>query len=100
MKETRGWTTFAISLQLWPASRICLSRCSSWGVHGVLVRPRFLLESSVSKAGMETLGVVGSAVPGGSVFSFGLCEARRLRWLGGDDGGGRRSALGLGASRV
>jgi hypothetical protein len=31
----------AISLQLFPRSRICLSRCSSAGVHGVLVRPFF-----------------------------------------------------------
>lgn len=39
---------------------------------------------------MDTLGAVdsdGKVVPGGRVFSFGLCDARRLRGLGGDIGG-------------
>lgn len=38
-------STFAISLQLFPASRIVLSLCSSAGVHGVLVRLFFALGS-------------------------------------------------------
>ena len=37
-----GSTTFAISLQLFPASLITFSLCSSEGVHGVLV-PLFLI---------------------------------------------------------
>lgn len=56
----------------------------------MLVRPRLLPASSVSKAGMETLGAVdsnGKVVPGGRVFSLGLWDARRLRGLGGEDGG-------------
>lgn len=101
--------TLAISLQLWPASRICFNRCSSACVHGVLVRPRFFVLSSESKAGIDTLGLVnagvvadGSVVPGGRVFSFGLFEALRLRGLGVkvDGGGCRSSTLGLGASGV
>jgi hypothetical protein len=68
-----------------------------------LVRPRFLPASSVSKAGIETLGVAesgagGKVTPGGRVFSLGLCDARRLRGFGGDDGGWRRLECGLGAS--
>lgn len=51
----------------------------------MLVRPRFLPDSSPSKVGIDP-GVPanseGSAVPGGSVFSFGLCDARRLRGFG------------------
>ena len=35
-------------------------------------------------------------VPGGKVFSFGLCEARRLRGFGGDIGGGASEMLPLG----
>lgn len=35
-------STFAISLQLFPASLIVLSLCSSAGVHGVFVRLFFL----------------------------------------------------------
>ena len=46
--------TFAISLQLLPVSRICLSLCSSPADQGVLVLPRFLPLSSVSKAGIDT----------------------------------------------
>ncbi len=71
------------------------------GLHGVLVRPRFLPDSSASKAGIETLGAGDSddiEVPGGRVLSLGLCDARLLRGLRGVDGGCNRSALGLGAS--
>ena len=32
------FSTFAISLQLFPASLICFNLCSSAGVHGVFVR--------------------------------------------------------------
>lgn len=77
--------TFAISLQLFPTSRICFSLCSSAAVHGVLVRPvRFLPLSSLSNEDIDTLDVGsgrGRVVPGGSVSSFGLFEARRLREL-------------------
>lgn len=34
-------STFAISLQLFPASLICFNVCSSFAVHGVFVRPFF-----------------------------------------------------------
>lgn len=46
--------TFAISLQLRPASRMVLSLCSSSAVHGVLVRPFFL--GVASTAGGIALG--------------------------------------------
>ena len=46
--------------------------------------------SSVSKAGIETLFVVGSegnVAPGGRVFNLGLCDARRFRGFGEGNGG-------------
>jgi hypothetical protein len=48
-----GGVTFAISLQLFPVSRICLSLCSSAAVHGVFVR-LFLTLGSVAKASTST----------------------------------------------
>lgn len=42
----RGGLTLAISLHVLPASRICLSLCSSTAVQGVFVRLLFLLDSS------------------------------------------------------
>lgn len=67
------------------------------------MRFRFLPVSSVSSAEIDTLPAGDSAVaavPGGSVFSLGLCEARRLRGFGGELGGCRKSELGLGANGV
>jgi hypothetical protein len=61
----------------------------------VFVRPRFLPLSSLSNEGIDTLvvgsdgaGGGGKVVPGGRVFSFGLCELRRLLRLGAPAGGG------------
>jgi hypothetical protein len=78
--------TFAISLHVFPASRICLSLCSSPAVHGVLVLPvRFLPLSSVNSEGIDTLALEASVgrdneVPGGRVSScLGLLERGRLR---------------------
>lgn len=42
----RAGLTLAISLHVLPASRICLSRCSSTAVQGVLVLLLFLADSS------------------------------------------------------
>jgi len=110
-------STFAISLQLCPASRICFSRCSSCGVHGVLVRPRFFPVSSLRRAGIETLaalevmvvvvaaavaallsGTTGRVVPGGNVSSLGLWDVLRFRALGDDARGGAGSSRVLEAS--
>jgi hypothetical protein len=41
LPSVRKGNVFAISLQLLPASRSVLSRCSSAGVQGVFVRPFF-----------------------------------------------------------
>lgn len=98
--------TLAISLQLLPVSRICFSRCSSAAVHGVFVLPvRFLPLSSLSREGIETFelcsGGRGRVVPGGSVSSLGLFEARRFRGLaGGDLGGGTNDTCVLGGGAV
>jgi hypothetical protein len=53
--------TFAISLQLFPASLICLSLCSSAGVHGVLV--------------LLFLGLGSSSAGGGAGLASAPCEA-------------------------
>lgn len=41
LPSVRDGKVLAISLQLLPASRSVFNRCSSAGVHGVLVRPFF-----------------------------------------------------------
>lgn len=53
-------TTFAISLQLFPASLICFSRCSSAGVQGVLVR-LFLGRGSGAGASTSPPDAAGAA---------------------------------------
>ena len=53
--------TLAISLQLLPKSRICLSRCSSSAVHGVLVLPFFL--GVVSAIPPEISDMAGATTP-------------------------------------
>lgn len=75
--------TLAISLQLLPASRIVLSRCSSSGLHGVLVRPFFfaLDGSAVDVAAFEAeatlaLSLAADAIPA-------CCpDVRRFRGFG------------------
>ena len=53
MAELFSYLTFAISPQLFPASRMAFSLCSSAAVHGVFVRPFFLTASSVVAASRE-----------------------------------------------
>lgn len=81
--------TFAISLQLFPASRISFKSFSSPGVHGVFVRPRFLPVSSLNNAGIErfALDSDGKVVPGGKVSSLGLRDRCRFRGFGDVTGG-------------
>lgn len=76
--QKRTLRTFAISLQLRPASRIVLSLCSSSAVQGVLVLPFFL-------------GVASDAVTAGSspdvvvaIIAVELCggDERLLRGFG------------------
>jgi hypothetical protein len=63
--------TFAISAQLFPVSRICLSRCSSAAVHGVFVR-LFLATGGCIDA---------SSSFGAGAAIVGLDVGRRLRAL-------------------
>jgi hypothetical protein len=51
--------TFAISAQLFPASRICLRRSSSWGVQGVFVR--LFLAGGPDAAALEFASSVAAA---------------------------------------
>lgn len=53
--------TFAISLQLWPASRICFSLCSSAGVHGVFVRLFFAFGSGTGVSASADAGADADA---------------------------------------
>jgi hypothetical protein len=53
-------STFAISLQLFPASLIVLSRCSSAGVHGVLVLLFFTLGSCGGASVLAAAGAAGA----------------------------------------
>lgn len=91
----QGRTTFAISPQLLPASRIVFNLCSSVAVQGVFVLPFFLPASSGGArtgAGFGGAASVGAALlpsagagglegdPGGLVS--GLLEARRFLGLG------------------
>jgi hypothetical protein len=72
--------TFAISLHPLLSPRMCCNFCSSSGVHGVLVRPFFLVADSddaegavasvTSPANVEVLGVEGEPA---------LFDARRFR---------------------
>jgi hypothetical protein len=97
--EIKGCTTFAISPQLLPASRIVFSLCSSVAVQGVFVLPFFLPPSSggartgagfggaasVEAVLLPSAGAGGlEGEPGGLVS--GLSEARRFLGLG--DAGG------------
>jgi hypothetical protein len=54
------FSTFAISLQLFPSSLIFLSLCSSAGVHGVFVRLFFGLGSD---AGASVLAASAAVAP-------------------------------------
>ena len=87
--------TFAISLQLCPASRICFSLCSSAAVHGVFVRLFFAFGSgrgaSASGAGAGAGAVVSVAPAVVGVFAIwsgGLLRLidLRLRAPAGDGG--------------
>jgi hypothetical protein len=64
--------TFAISAQLLPASRICFSRSSSAGVHGVFVRLFFAGGGAgVSSAGAGCAGAVAGWVGAGAGAAAG-----------------------------
>ena len=65
--------TLAISPQLFPASRIAFSLCSSVAVHGVLVRPFFFTPSSVSGVTGGNAAAVGALLD--SATSVGLPSA-------------------------
>lgn len=100
--------TLAISFQLLPMSRICLSLCSSAAVHGVFVRLRFLpLLSSDSRFGMDTLaeellsaiGIAGGGFRSNCLVSLvGLREAGLLRGFGAGREGGFVSSVARGAT--
>lgn len=77
--------TLAISLQLFPASRIAFSLCSSSAVHGVLVRP-FFFGGVGSEAVAPAVGLAASLpvpveVGGAAMVEAGACsgDGRRLR---------------------
>jgi len=84
----RDWcfSTFAISLQLLPASRICFSRCSSAGVHGVFVRLFLALgscaatSSSVPDAAAALAGWGADAAIGLAIWSCGCARLTDLRF--------------------
>jgi hypothetical protein len=72
--------TFAISLQLLPASLICFNLCSSAGVHGVLVRPFFAGGGpGMSCAGAAVTGE-GSAPAGATVDGAGAIGLGVTGW--------------------
>ena len=88
--------TFAISLQVLPASRMVLSLCSSSAVHGVLVRPFFFpgAVSGVLDTGGGAFASPSTGPPnvGGGMVPIGpgCCwsDARRFRGFGGALGAG------------
>lgn len=89
--------TFAISLQLCPASLICFSLCSSPGVHGVFVRLFFAFGSeagaSASVAGAAlSLSAGPAAVVGLAMWSDGLWRLTDLRLRAPAGDGGRAGA--------
>jgi hypothetical protein len=71
-------STFAISLQLFPSSRIFFNRSSSAGVHGVFVLPFF----------------GGGPATGGSVV--GPADSEVTAKVDGPGGGAGAGAIGLG----
>ena len=79
--------TLAISLQLFPASRIAFNLCSSSAVHGVLVLPFFF--GVVSEAVAPTAGLAATPptpiVVEGAAMAEGICsgDGRRLRGFDG-----------------
>lgn len=106
LPSVRFGNVLAISLQLLPASRKVLSRCSSAGVHGVLVRPFFAagLGSSGWEAGCPkpatsmpaALGTRPCGCPNALALlladpGMSISEPRRLRgftdWAEGGGGG-------------
>lgn len=70
------FSTFAISLQLFPASLICLSLCSSAGVHGVFVRLFFALGSWAggSTSAAEAVAVAPPAGAPALVAVLAMCS--------------------------
>jgi len=95
LPSVREGKAFAISLQLFPVSRMALSRCSSPGVHGVFVLP-FFFAPSVGVTGAEptSLGCSPLAGPDGEVRGGdpAAAEERRFRGTEGDRGGGGMAA--------
>ena len=102
--------TFAISLQLFCASLICFSLCSSAAVHGVLVRLFLALgsgtgtSSSAAEAPAVAAAVALSAEPAGVVEAFAIWSAKllrlrdlRFRELAGETGWGAGAADSGGA---
>jgi hypothetical protein len=77
--------TLAISAQLWPWSRICFRRSSSWGVHGVLVR-LFLLGGGTVEASPPSAGVgaggVGAGIGWGGTEAAGGCAGEAMGAVG------------------
>jgi hypothetical protein len=85
-------STFAISLQLFPASLIVLSLCSSAGVHGVFVRLFLALGSCAGASTSALLGAAGAAAavvvaaaaaagggaPPGGFAALAICSCARL----------------------
>ena len=73
--------TFAISLQLLPASLICFNLCSSAGVHGVLVRPFFAGGGpGISWVGVAAVAGEGSAPAGATVDGAGAIGLGVTGW--------------------
>jgi len=73
--------TFAISLQLLPASLICFNLCSSAGVHGVFVRPFFAGGGpGISCAGAVVVAGEGSAPTGAAVDGAGAIGLGVTGW--------------------
>lgn len=88
--------TFAISLQLFPASLIALSLCSSSGVQGVFVRP-FFFPLSVGVMGVS-VALPDCSSPAGAVGEVrvgdvAVADERRFRAVGGEGSGGAMAAL-------